>query len=112
MDKEVNAQADSKKAKKPTLKIGQGIDGVDVKRSGNTTTLTPKVEKWNATIGERSVYVTQDKELKQVQIRLAEQEEPVTAFDYGKGSDMRLMDAIGKANQAADKYVSLIVKSN
>ncbi|ELB2268311.1 PLxRFG domain-containing protein [Vibrio parahaemolyticus] len=112
LDKEVNAQADSKKAKKPTLKIGQGIDGVDVKRSGNTTTLTPKVEKWNATIGERSVYVTQDKELKQVQIRLAEQEEPVTTFDYGKGSDMRLMDAIGKANQAADKYVSLIVKSN
>ncbi|HGS5470536.1 TPA: PLxRFG domain-containing protein [Vibrio diabolicus] len=112
LDKEVNAQADSKKAKKPTLKIGQGIDGVDVKRSGNTTTLTPKVEKWNATIGERSVYVTQDKELKQVQIRLAEQEEPVTTFDYGKGSDMRLMDAIGKANQAADKYISLIVKSN
>ncbi|EJG1211154.1 PLxRFG domain-containing protein [Vibrio parahaemolyticus] len=112
LDKEVNAQADSKKAKKPTLKIGQGIDGVDVKRSGNTTTLTPKVEKWNATIGERSVFVTQDKELKQVQIRLAEQEEPVTTFDYGKGSDMRLMDAIGKANQAADKYVSLIVKSN
>ncbi|HHF3073400.1 TPA: PLxRFG domain-containing protein [Vibrio diabolicus] len=112
LDKEVNAQANSKKAKKPTLKIGQGIDGVDVKRSGNTTTLTPKVEKWNATIGERSVFVTQDKELKQVQIRLAEQEEPVTTFDYGKGSDMRLMDAIGKANQAADKYVSLIVKSN